>query len=122
MDFTEQLLRDLTNANGASGHEEEATKVMASYLEGLGDISYDKLGSLIVTKKGASDSPRVLIDSHIDEIGFMVKEITKDGFIKFLPLGGWWGHVALGQRMRVITQKGTVLGVVGSKPPHLLKA
>ena len=121
MDFSAKLLEDLTNANGTSGHEDAATEVMASYLEGLGDIEYDRLGSIICTKKGPADSPRILFDSHLDEIGFMVKEITKGGFIKFLPLGGWWGHVALGQRMRIITKKGPVLGVVGSKPPHLLK-
>jgi putative aminopeptidase FrvX len=120
MDFTQELLRDMTNASGPSGHEEDITKVMASYLEGLGEIQYDNLGSIMAEMKGTADSPRVLIDSHMDEIGFMVKEITKEGFIKFLPLGGWWGHVALGQRMKVMTQKGPVLGVVGSKPPHLL--
>ena len=123
MDYSIKLLQDLTNANGAPGHEEEATKVMASYMKGLVDsIEYDKLGSILGMKKGTSESPRILIDSHIDEIGFMVKDITKEGFIKFLPMGGWWGHVALGQRMRVMTKNGPVLGVVGSTPPHLLKA
>lgn len=122
MDFTAEMLRDLTNAYGTSGHEEAATEVMAHYLKEVVDnIEYDRLGSVIGVKKGTSSEPRILIDSHIDEIGFMVKEITKEGFIKFLPLGGWWGHVALGQRMKVITKKGPVLGVVGSKPPHLLK-
>lgn len=122
MDYTEQLLKDLTDANGTSGHEESISAIMADYMKDLVDkIEYDKLGSIIGYKNGPKDSPRVLVDSHMDEIGFMVKEITKAGFIKFLPLGGWWGHVALGQRMRVITRKGPVLGVVGSKPPHLLK-
>ncbi len=121
MDFSAKLLQDLTNASGTSGHEEAATEVMASYLKGMAKIEYDRLGSLIAEKKGTSDAPRILVDSHLDEVGFMVKEITKQGFIKFLPLGGWWGHVALGQRMKVITKKGQVLGVVGSKPPHMLK-
>ncbi|MCK5125395.1 MAG: M42 family metallopeptidase [candidate division Zixibacteria bacterium] len=122
MDYSVELLKNLTNANGAPGHEDEATKVMASYLKDVVDeIKYDKLGSIIGIKNGPADSPRILIDSHIDEIGFMVKEITKEGFIKFLPMGGWWGHVALGQRMRVMTKKGPVLGVIGSTPPHLLK-
>ncbi len=123
MDYSVELLRDLTNAYGAPGHEEAATKVMESYLEDVVDeIEYDKLGSIIGTKKGPANGPRILIDSHIDEIGFMVKEITPEGFIKFLPMGGWWPHVALGQRMRVITKKGPILGVIGSTPPHLLKA
>jgi len=121
VDFSAKLLQDLTNASGTSGHEEAATEVMASYLKGMAKIEYDRLGSLIAEKKGTSDAPRILVDSHLDEVGFMVKEITKQGFIKFLPLGGWWGHVALGQRMKVITKKGQVLGVVGSKPPHMLK-
>ncbi|MDT8299802.1 MAG: M42 family metallopeptidase, partial [Spirochaetaceae bacterium] len=71
-------------------------------------------------KKGTAADPRVMVVGHMDEIGFMVKEISKEGYIKFLPLGGWWGHVALGQRMRIMTSKGPVLGVIGSTPPHLL--
>lgn len=121
MDFTVQLLRDLTNANGTSGHEEAIAEVMAGYMKDLAEIEYDKLGSIIGTKRGTADRPRVLIDAHMDEVGFMVREITKEGFIKFLPLGGWWGHVTLGQRMRVMGKKGVVIGVIGTKPPHLLK-
>ncbi len=121
MDFSAKLLEDLTNVNGTSGHEEAVSKVMAAYLKGLAKISYDRLGSIIAEKKGTAAEPRILVDSHMDEVGFMVREITKNGFLKFLPLGGWWGHVALGQRMRVITKKGVVPGVVGPKPPHMLK-
>jgi len=54
-------------------------------------------------------------------VGFMVKSITKEGFVKFLPLGGWWGHVVLAQRLVIRTRRGDVLGVVGSRPPHELK-
>lgn len=121
MDFSEQLLRALTDADGTSGHEEAVTKVMAGYLKGLANVSYDRLGSIIAEKKGTAAEPRILVDAHLDEVGFMVREITKSGFIKFLPLGGWWGHVALGQRMKIITARGVVAGVVGAKPPHLLK-
>nr|MBN2276219.1 M42 family metallopeptidase [candidate division Zixibacteria bacterium] len=94
---------------------------MIRHLKKYAKLSYDKLGSVIGTKKGTSDSPRVAVVGHLDEIGFMVSEITEDGYIKFIPLGGWWGHVALAQRVRVITSKGPVLGVIGSTPPHLLK-
>ena len=65
--------------------------------------------------------PRVMAIGHMDEIGFMVKEITDEGFVKFLPLGGWWGHVALSQRVMVRTAKGDFVGVIGSKAPHILK-
>ena len=123
MDKTELLLKELCEVNGVSCHEGEVRKIMARELEGkVDEIMYDKLGSIVGRKKGAGDSPRVLVEGHMDEIGFMVKEITPEGFIKFLPLGGWWGHVALGQRMRVITSRGVVIGIVGSKPPHLLEA
>jgi endoglucanase len=50
----------------------------------------------------------------------MVKQITKEGFIKFLTLGGWFDQVLLGQRVLVKTRKGDVTGVIGAKPPHLL--
>lgn len=121
MDQTEILLQELTNAHGTSGFEGSAREVMAKYMSGYARLEYDKLGSLIGTKRGAADFPRVAVVGHLDEIGFLVSEITKEGFIKFLPIGGWWGHVVLAQRVWIITEKGPVLGVVGSTPPHLLK-
>ncbi len=121
MDQTELLLQEITNAFGTSGYENAAREVMARYMADYVDISHDKLGSLIGTKKGKSESPRVAVVGHLDEVGFMVKEITRTGYIKFLPLGGWWGHVALAQRVWILTSKGPVLGVVGSTPPHLLE-
>jgi len=121
MDKSELLLQEITNANGVSGYEQEIRKIMERELKGfVTKIEYDKMGSILGSKRGDADDPRVMVVGHMDEIGFMVKEVTKDGYIKFLPLGGWWGHVALGQRMRIITSKGPVLGIVGSQPPHLL--
>ncbi len=121
MDKSELLLQELTDANGVSGYETEVRKIMKRELEKSADnIEYDKMGSILGIKNGTADAPRIMAVGHMDEVGFMVKEITAEGFIKFLPLGGWWGHVALGQRMRIITSKGIILGVVGSTPPHLL--
>lgn len=121
MDNTELLLKELTEANGVSGYEGEIRKIMTREMQGLTDkITYDKMGSIMGIKKGSSDSPKIMVVGHMDEIGFMVKEITPEGYIKFLALGGWWGHVALGQRMRIMTSKGPVIGVIGSTPPHLL--
>ena len=121
MDNSEILLKEITEANGVSGYEAEVRAIMKREFGGLVDsIETDRMGSIMGVKKGTSDKPRVMVMGHMDEIGFMVKEITKEGYVKFLPLGGWWGHVALGQRMRIITSKGPVIGVVGSTPPHLL--
>ncbi len=121
VDKTELMFKELTEANGISGFEDEVADLMASYVDDVATVSYDKLGSLVAEKKGKSDGPRVLIAGHMDEIGFMVKSITKEGFIKFLPIGGWWGHVALSQRVLVRTHKGDFVGVIGSKAPHILK-
>jgi len=54
-----------------------------------------------------------MLAGHMDEIGFMVKQITKEGFLKFLPLGGWFDQVLLGQRVLIKATKGDVTGVIG---------
>jgi len=78
------------------------------------------MGSLICRSPGNTISPKILLASHMDEIGFMVKHINSDGFIKFTPLGGWWDQVLLTQRVRIKTKKGDIIGVIGAKPPHLI--
>jgi endoglucanase len=120
MDRTLQFLKDLVEAHGAPGFENDVAKVMEKHLTGLGKFSRDRLGSFMCEKRGSSDGPRVMLMGHLDEVAFMVKSVTKEGFVKFLPLGGWWGHVVLAQRLIIKTRKGDVVGVVGSKPPHEL--
>lgn len=56
----------------------------------------------------------------MDEIGFVVSHITKEGFIRFAALGGWWDQVLLAQRVKIKTAQGGVVGTIGAKPPHLL--
>jgi endoglucanase len=63
-----------------------------------------------------------MLAGHMDEIGFMVKQITPEGFLKFLPLGGWFDQVLLGQRVIVQAKSGDVVGVIGARPPHLLSS
>jgi endoglucanase len=121
MDRTLTFLKDLVEANGAPGFEGEVAVVMDRYLKGVGKISRDRLGSFICEKAGDPKGPRVMLAGHLDEVGFLVKSVTKEGFVKFLPLGGWWGHVVLGQRLIIQTRKGPITGVVGSKPPHELR-
>ena len=120
MDKTELLLKSLTEAHGAPGDESEVRSVMAANLPGYATVTTDRLGSLIAEVPGKSASPRVLVGAHMDEVGFVVREITKEGFIKVLPLGGWWGHTMLAHRVLVQTRKGPVVGIFGSQPPHLL--
>ena len=61
-----------------------------------------------------------MVAGHMDEVGFMVTQITENGMIRFQPLGGWWNQVLLAQRVEIITNNGPVIGVIGSIPPHLL--
>ena len=121
MDQTLEFLKELVDAHGVPGHEDDVAKVMQKHLKGVGAFSKDRLGSFVCEKVGDAKGPRVMLAGHLDEVGFMVRSITKEGFIKFLPLGGWWGHVVLGQRLIIKTRKGDVIGVVGSKPPHELR-
>jgi endoglucanase len=120
MNKTEKMLKELTEASGIPGYETEIRGIMRGHLKALGKISQDNMGSLICEKPGKSPSPRIMLAGHMDEIGFMVKHIASDGFIRFTTLGGWWDHVLLGQRVSIITRKGEVVGVIGAKPPHLL--
>lgn len=122
MDSTLELLTELTEAHGVPGYEAPVRAVVRKHMEPLGEISQDKIGSVICKKTGSSETPRVMLAGHMDEIGFMVKHITKEGFIKFLPLGGWFDQVLLGQRVVINTRNGNVVGVIGAKPPHLLPA
>ena len=121
MDATQDFLKNLVEAHGVPGFERNVAQLMERYLKGVGAFSRDKLGSFLCEKKGTSDTPRIMLMGHLDEVGFMVKSVTKEGFVKFLPLGGWWGHVVLAQRLIIKTRKGDLLGVVGSKPPHELR-
>jgi endoglucanase len=63
-----------------------------------------------------------MLAAHMDEIGFMVKHVTKEGFLKFVQLGGWFDQVLLGQRLVVKTARGDIVGVMGARPPHLIAA
>ncbi len=118
-----KMMEDFCQADGPSGAEKEATRVMKSYLEGYVDeISYDKLGSIIGLKKGSGNGPKLMLAGHIDEIGFVVNKIEDSGYIRLTPLGGWWPHVLLAHPLIITTTEGKkIYGVVGCQAPHGLK-
>lgn len=121
MDKRELLLKEFTEAVGVPGYEEEVRAVMRRHTEDLAEIKQDRLGSFVAHLEGPARGPRVMLAGHMDEVGFMVRHITDEGFLRFLPLGGWWDQVILGQRMQVLTNKGRVIGVTGARPPHLIE-
>jgi putative aminopeptidase FrvX len=121
LDETLTMLKDLTDAKGIPGNEREAREVMKKYIEPFADeVTTDGLGSLIAKKVGKEGGPKVLVAGHLDEVGFMVTQIDDKGFLRFQTVGGWWSQVMLAQRVTIVTSKGDVTGVIGSKPPHIL--
>jgi putative aminopeptidase FrvX len=114
------LLRELTEAPGAPGFESSVREVAVRALAPLGDPRRDGLGSVLVERPGAG--PRVLLGAHMDEVGFLITRVTPEGFLRFQTLGGWWEQVMLAQRVHVVGRDGPRLGIVGSKPPHVLPA
>ena len=121
LDETLTMLKDLTDAKGIPGNEREPREVMKNYITPYADeITSDGLGSLIAKKVGQADGPKVIIAGHLDEVGFMITRIDDKGFLRFQTVGGWWSQVMLAQRVTIVTRKGDVTGVIGSKPPHIL--
>ncbi|MGN7300673.1 M42 family metallopeptidase [Ferdinandcohnia sp. SAFN-114] len=123
LDETLTMLKDLTDAKGIPGNEREPREIMKKYITPYSDeISYDGIGSIIAKKAGNAEGPKVMIAGHLDEVGFMVTQIDDKGFLRFQTVGGWWSQVMLAQRVTVVTSKGDITGVIGSKPPHILSA
>ncbi|OUU20394.1 MAG: hypothetical protein CBC13_10745 [Planctomycetia bacterium TMED53] len=113
------LLKELALAFGPPGAEGEVRQVVHRELATLGKVQHDALGSVIVESEG--DGPRVVLDAHMDEVGFCVQSIDEEGRIYFVPLGGWWGHVLLAQRVDILASSGQKIpGFIGCKPPHFL--
>ncbi len=116
----ESLIRRLSDAHGISGYEDEVREIIKAELEDhVDEIMVDKLGNIICIKNGNEFSE--MIAAHMDEIGFMVKYIEDNGFLRVTPIGGWFSQTALNQRVVLHGRKGKVVGVIGCKPPHFMK-
>ncbi|MEN8695044.1 MAG: M42 family metallopeptidase [Akkermansiaceae bacterium] len=113
-----RLLEALTQAHSVSGYEDEVRDIFINELHEHGELGADKCGS-VYCKTGSG--PKVLVAGHMDEVGFRVQMILPNGFLKIVPVGGWWGHTLLAQRVEVKTSTGDkVIGTIASKPPHFL--
>jgi len=115
-----ELLKRLCLAAGVSGNEGDVANIIKEELEkSCNEVNVDNFGN-IIGKKG-NKGKKILIAAHIDEVGLMAKHISKEGFINFVKIGGIDDRVLLGQRVIIKSKKGDVLGIIGSKPPHLQK-
>ena len=115
------FLEMLMDTVSPSGFEEEAARIWRDRTKSFVDeVKTDVLGNSIAVLK-RKESPKIMLAGHIDEIGYMVKYINKEGYIYFSTIGGVDLHLVPGQRVWVKTKKGNVLGVIGKKPVHLLE-
>src|SRR5690606_30704097 len=117
LDFLKRLL----DTPGPSGFEAAPARVWRAEAEKLADrVDVDVSGnSVAVLNEGGT--PRVMLAGHIDEIGLMVTHVDEEGFVYFDGIGGWDPQVLVGQRVRLLTKSGEVVGVIGRKPIHLIK-
>ena len=116
------VLEKLSNTCGVAGREEEVRVLMKKLLKPhVDEVKEDKLGNIIGIRKGKKNAPTVMLAAHMDEIGLMVKTITKEGFLKFTKIGGIDDRILIAQKVIVHTSKVPLGGVIGAKPPHILK-
>ncbi|MGB4754937.1 MAG: M42 family metallopeptidase [Fervidobacterium sp.] len=111
------FLRELTELKGPSGFEDDVREYIKSKIEGkVDEVFEDRMGNLIALKKGKTGGKKILLDAHMDEVGFMVTNINEDGTLSFAPLGGVDVRVILSKK--VVVGK-DVMGIIGYKAAHL---
>ncbi|MHA2283488.1 MAG: M42 family metallopeptidase [Promethearchaeota archaeon] len=115
--------KKLSSLIGVSGYEEDISNFILNEIETkeLVDKTWtDALGNVLAIKGGEDPERKILLDAHIDEIGFMVSHIEKKGFLRFVLIGGWDTRILLGQSVILKSGSGEFFhGIIGSKPPHL---
>jgi endoglucanase len=116
------LLKEICEVPGVPGHEQKVRELIQRELKNIADEIYtDNMGNLIAIKKGKSSNKKVMAAAHMDEIGFIVHHIDENGFLRFHPLGGFDPKTLTSQRV-VVHGKKDVIGVMGTKPIHLMTA
>ncbi|HEX7050923.1 MAG TPA: M42 family metallopeptidase [Longimicrobiales bacterium] len=116
-----EFLKRLLDTPGPSGFEAAAARVWRAEAEQFAErVEVDVNGNSVATV-GEGGAPRVMLAGHMDEIGLMITHVDEDGVLYFDGIGGWDPQVLVGQRVRILTQAGEVIGVVGKKPIHLIK-
>lgn len=116
-----EFFKVLVNTPSPSGYEQKTAAVFRRYVSGFAEeVKTDVMGNVmgILNKEG---NPRVMLAGHIDEIGFIIRYISDEGFLYFGSIGGHDPVIPAGQRVFVHTTKGAIPGVIGRKPIHLME-
>jgi endoglucanase len=116
-----EFFRSLVDTPSPSGYEQAAQSLARAWLRRYAaEVRTDVLGNVIgvINPHGR---PRVMLAGHVDEIGFMIRYISDEGFIHFAPIGGVDPQLVPGQRVIIHSRRGPVLGVVGKKAIHLME-
>jgi putative aminopeptidase FrvX len=114
------LMQELTDASSPSGYEGPVRAILMREFRALGArVSTDGIGNVIAMVPSASTAPRVMVDAHMDEVGLVVRSITPEGFVKFLPMSiNWFDQSLVDQRWQIMTAKGPVTAVSGFLDKH----
>lgn len=102
------LMEELTQLIGVAGDERSVSQCMKKHMEPFcDDIVYDNLGSLFAVKRcGKENAKKVMVSGHMDEVGFMITSISKNGLLKFILIGGIDGASLHSQRVRIKVANG----------------
>lgn len=112
------LLKEIIEASGISGYESEIAKIMNNeFRKTCDDVQIDNFGN-VVARKGKGKK-KIMLAAHMDEVGLMVKHITKEGFVYFIRIGVIDDRILPAQKVIIKTKNGDCFGVIGTKPPHL---
>jgi endoglucanase len=115
------LFKEISETPGVSGFENRIRNLIIDQIKDfVDDISVDNMGNVTAFRKG-SESKKLMIAAHMDEIGFIVSHIDDNGFIRFIPLGGFDPKTLTAQRV-IVHGKKDIIGVMGSKPIHVMTA
>lgn len=111
-------LKLLCELNAPSGHENAVRDYIIDRIKDKAEISVDALGNIIAFVKGNKRAQkRIMVDAHMDEVGFIVTYITADGMLKFTAVGGINTAVMIARKVEFLNG---VKGVISSKPVHML--
>ncbi|MBR5774225.1 MAG: M42 family metallopeptidase, partial [Clostridia bacterium] len=115
------LLKKLCELDAPSGSEGKVRDFILNEIKDYAECSVDSMGNIIAFKKGArTPAKRIMIDAHMDEVGFIVTSVDDGGYLRFTTLGGINPQAIVGRRVRFV--KDGTIGVVGVKPVHLCSA